>query len=327
MRGTIHLSVQSVHLKYELDFSRNITILKGDSATGKTTLVDMIQEYVQNGQDTGINLSCECPCRVIAGNNWKEQLKVIHGSLVFIDEGSRFVSSEDFAHTIRETDNYYVIITRESLGNLPYSVTEIYGIHSSGKYAHQEPEYHQMYRIYGDLDKLDCFDIRKLITEDSNSGYEFFDGASKSENIECVSAQGAGNIFGLLQENINNNTIVIADGAAFGSQMERVYQLVLRNQNIRLYLPESFEWLILSSGIIDDNELKSILNDPSEHIESSDYFSWERFFTQLLTDKTKDSYLKYSKSKLNPVYLQGKICEQIVAALPEALQAAFKDNI
>ena len=79
-----------------------------------------------------------------------EQLRAVHSSLVFIDEGNRFTASEDFARAIRGTDNYYVIVTRESLPNLPYSVTEIYGIHSSGKYAYPEPVYHQMYRIYGE---------------------------------------------------------------------------------------------------------------------------------------------------------------------------------
>ena len=59
--------------------------------------------------------------------------------------------SEDFARAIRGTDNYYVLVTRESLDNLPYSVTEIYGIRSSGKYAYQKPVYHQLYRIYGNL--------------------------------------------------------------------------------------------------------------------------------------------------------------------------------
>ncbi len=163
MRGIIHLMVQSVHLKYEMDFYRNITILKGDSATGKTTLVDMIQEYILNGSDTGINLSCSCPCRVIAGNTWEEQLKTISGSLVFIDEGNKFVASEDFARVIRETDNYYIIVTRESLENLPYSVTEIYGIHSSGKYAYQKPVYHQLYRIYGNYNNLADDRIDKLL--------------------------------------------------------------------------------------------------------------------------------------------------------------------
>ena len=168
MKGKIHLMVQSTHLKYELDFIRNITILLGDSATGKTTLVEMIQEYVLNGSDTGIQLSCDVPCRVLEGNAWKEQLEHVHGSLVFIDEGNRFPASQQFAEAIRKTDNYYVIITRENLDNLPYSVTEIYGLRSSGKYNLQEPVYHEMYRIYTEMAVNPDVDNLTFITEKSN---------------------------------------------------------------------------------------------------------------------------------------------------------------
>jgi hypothetical protein len=326
MRGTIHLIVQSAHLKYEMDFLRNITILKGDSATGKTTLVDMIQEYNLNGSDTGINLSCVCPCRVIAGNTWIEQLRDIHGSLIFIDEGSRFVSSEDFARTIHGTDNYYVIVTRESLSNLPYSVTEIYGIHSSGKYAFQEPVYHQMYRIYGDYQQMKETTGTKLLVEDSNAGYQFFSALSEKKGIECITAQGAGNIFEMLQtDDKKNGVTVIADGAAFGSQMEKVYQLLLRNAGIQLYLPESFEWIILSSGVLNDKEVKSILENPADYIDSQEYFSWENYFTHLLVERTTDTYLKYSKTRLNPVFLQGQICDKIVAALPDLLKTRLTE--
>ena len=105
MRGRHSLIVQSAHLKYEMEFSRNITIIQGDSATGKTTLVEMIEEYLLNGSDTGITLSCDQPCRVIAGNTWKEQLSTINDSIVFVDEGNRFISSEEFAVAVRKTNN------------------------------------------------------------------------------------------------------------------------------------------------------------------------------------------------------------------------------
>ena len=321
MHGVVHLTVQSARLKYELDFIRNITILKGKSATGKTSLVDMIREYELNGADTGINLGCSCPCRVLEGVAWMEQLERIHNSLVFIDEGNRFVASEDFARRVRGSDNYYVIITRESLSNLPYSVTEIYGIRSTGKYAFQEPVYHQMYRIYGDYRVINIHKPDVLLTEDSNAGFDFFTGISSSINIKCISAHGAGNIFSILQEaDESKNITVIADGAAFGPQMEKVYQVLMRKTGISLYLPESFEWLILSSGVLRDSEVQNILENPADHIRSEDYFSWERYFTQLLVSKTADSYLKYSKEALNPAFLQGKICSQIVAALPEMLR-------
>ena len=42
MKGIHHIIVSNGNSKYEFDIKRNITILKGDSATGKTTLIEMI---------------------------------------------------------------------------------------------------------------------------------------------------------------------------------------------------------------------------------------------------------------------------------------------
>ena len=46
-------------------------------------------------------------------------------SIVFIDEGNDFVMGDTFAAAIQKTDNYYVIVTRERIPSLPYSVEEI----------------------------------------------------------------------------------------------------------------------------------------------------------------------------------------------------------
>ena len=88
--------------------------------------------------------------------------------------------------------------------------------------------------------------------------------------------------------------------------MDALYKTALKNSNIKLYLPESFEWIILSSGLLEDKEVKAILEAPENYIESQTYFSWERFFTKLLVDKTEGTYLKYQKSKLNTAYLHEK---------------------
>lgn len=119
---------------------------------------------------------------------------------------------------------------------------------------------------------------------------------------------------------------VIADGAAFGPQMEKIYQLVQRRTDICLYLPESFEWIILASDILDDSEVRAVLRHPSDFIESREYFSWERFFTSLLVMKSSDTWLKYAKSKLNPVYLKGKYREEILSVLPPTLQNELREG-
>ena len=110
--------------------------------------------------------------------------------------------------------------------------------------------------------------------------------------------------FKMLSDRAGENVLVVADGAAFGSQMERIMQLLALQPDSHIYLPESFEWLILRSGLLEDAEVDEILKSPENYVESQQYFSWERYFTAVLMQKTADSYLKYTKSKLNPVYLQ-----------------------
>ena len=147
MKGIHHIIVSNGNLKYEFDIKRNITILKGDSATGKTTLIEMIQEYLIDGPDSGVNFSCDTERRVLTGNLWKEQISNNQDAILFIDEGNRFIESQEFAEMVKKSGNYYVIVTRENLEVLPISVDEIYGIKSSGKYGSLEPVYHEFYKI------------------------------------------------------------------------------------------------------------------------------------------------------------------------------------
>ena len=137
----------------------------------------------------------------------------------------------------------------------------------------------------------------------------------KSGRIICISAQGKSNIFADAVNHLNEKILVIADGAAFGAEMEKLVRLMKEHPNITLYLPESFEWIILKSGVIEDSNIAEILEHPEDYIESKDFFSWERYFTALLIQKTQDGYLKYSKRQLNSAYLQEKISDKILFAM------------
>ena len=314
MKGSYHVIVQNRSLKYEFDIRRNLTIIQGNSASGKTTLVEMIRESHLD-TNSGVTISCECPCRVIEGDLWKEQITYIKDSIIFIDEGASFVESEEFAILVKGSSNYFVIVTRENLEMLPISVEEVYGIKSSGKYGSLQPVYHEMYRLY-DINAEEDILINpsQILVEDSNSGYEFFNAVAEKNGLICRSAQGKSNIFTcLLEAEKEAEILIIADGAAFASQMNRLAYLMEKNKKIHLYLPESFEWLLLSSEIIQDGEVRDILNNPSDYIDSSNYFSWERFFTALLIEKTQGSYLQYSKAKLNNNYLQKGIQDKVLA--------------
>ncbi len=124
MKGSYHIIVQNKRIRYEFDIRRNITIIRGDSATGKTTLFDMITLAAKNGDSSGVMIQCEKQCRTLDGPDWKLVLPALHDCIIFFDESSHFLKTTEFAGMAKQSDNYFVIITRENLPNLPYSISE-----------------------------------------------------------------------------------------------------------------------------------------------------------------------------------------------------------
>lgn len=315
MKGVQHIEVSNRDAKFEFDLYRNITIINGDSGTGKTTLFNMIVDYTRNKENSGVNLSCDKKCIALlsTNNDWISNIKKIKDSIVFIDEGSRFITSREFAKTIKKTDNYYVLFTREEIHELPYSVEEIYEIKSSKKYHTLVKRYKEKsshYYINGAYKKESKIEV--VFVEDQKSGYEFYNEYFKNMNIKCVSTKANSYIFKYLCDNLNKNLLIVADGAAFGSQMNKIELLIANRKNIFLCLPESFEWLILKSGLINKKAITNILNNPSNYIDSNRYFSWEEFFTDCLCNESKNGVFEYSKKRLNRNYLIKKNSNKIL---------------
>ena len=150
MIGKHHVNIETSGLKYSFAIRRNITIIQGDSATGKTTLIELLADYKRLGPGQGINVSSDVPVYVYTGDgkNWEYDLDGVSKSLVFIDEDYSFIFTKEFAKYLADSDNYYVFITRKPLYELPYSTQEIYGIRTSGKYHFPEQVYNEFYPIY-----------------------------------------------------------------------------------------------------------------------------------------------------------------------------------
>jgi len=76
MKGSYRVVVSNRKVRYDFIIRRNITIIKGDSATGKTTLVELIREHYESGENSGVDLKCDRPCRELAGRDWKTLLEL-----------------------------------------------------------------------------------------------------------------------------------------------------------------------------------------------------------------------------------------------------------
>ena len=144
--------------------------------------------------------------------------------------------------------------------------------------------------------------VEKIITEDTNSGYQFFCEIARNNGLTCQAAAGKSNVSAAIMD-FMEPVLVIADGAAFGPEMERMVELMKIRDDIFLYLPESFEWLILQSGLVAEEGLAELLAKPYDYIDSEKYFSWEQFFTHVLQNATQGTVYQYTKSRLKPVYL------------------------
>lgn len=295
MIGKYDIEVVTRKVDYQLTVERNITILRGNSATGKSTLYRAIKQFENDGRASGIKLTCDRPCVILEGKNWENDLKEIKQSIVFVDEGAKFINTEEFATAIKKSDNYYVLITRQDLGNLPYSIHEIYELDTNRIGNRMFCKQQQIYKINNIAQNAI---ISKIVTEDSKTGYEFYNEYAKTHNIQCEHADGKTNVSKkIVNKNNSQTTLIIVDGAAYGSEMNNTMILINSIPGYILFTPESFEWLLLNSNILNEPYITEVLKAPYNYIESSEFFSWEKYFTDLLNKATKESnIMPYNKS-------------------------------
>lgn len=206
MKGTHTVIVERAKVKYTLTFKRNISFIRGNSGTGKTTLISMIRDYNDRGQENGVTLSCDVPCETLSGRRWERELSIIEDSIVFLDEGNEFIYSKDFAKAVNGSSNYFVLISRRDANELPYSVDEILKlVNTTSKtingrksdrrfYSVTKPLYdHTASMLYQDLNV--GFEVPDAaIVEDSKSGYQFYSALCNRLGISCYTATGVANL-------------------------------------------------------------------------------------------------------------------------------------
>lgn len=313
MVGSYKVRVKNNRNEYSFVIKRNITLLCGDSGKGKTTLYEMIEEYNRFGKQSGVSVSCDREIVALSGSDWQSKIEDLKQSIIVIDEDSEFIRSKEFAQCVKGSDNYFLLITRNYLPQLPYSVDEIYKL-EGGKNKRFVNVYKAINDMYHDPQKKYLpFQPEVIITEDSKSGFQFFKNIADELGIECISAGGKADIYKKIEAYRNKKVVVIADGAAFGAEMGEI--VLLQNMNplkLGIFLPESFEWLILKSDVIREISAVEELKKPEDYADSKKYMSWEQFFTDLLENNTKDTkYMSYKKDKLKPYYLKSEVIQKV----------------
>ena len=318
MVGKFDIEVYNNKAHYFLTIKRNITILQGDSASGKSELIRLIGEHEANGNSSGITVKCDKKCTVLTNVDWELRLSSLKQSIIFIDETAAFLKDKKFAEMVRGADNYFVIVSRDDLVQLPYSVEEIYGLKNvsdSSKYKAYKKVYNEMYKLYNLMDINDKVGADQVITEDSNSGYECY---KEIFGKMCVPAGGKSRIYECIRKSDKESTLAIVDGAAFGADVGKVMRyLSMSDKKCVIFAPESFEYLLLKADILDIP--KTVLEETYNYADSKKYMSWEEYYTDYLVQNSRGTVFKYAKAKLNENYKAPKIIEKIKGAMPEQI--------
>lgn len=317
MKGKHIISITSRKAVYNLELERKISVLKGNSGTGKSSVIRLISEYLEYGKQSGVKLLSDSNVSLSVLTNtsdWSEILMYVHDTILFIDEDVRYLYNENFQRELWAADCYAVIVSRSGrFTALPYSIFGIYELVTEKKGTNTSTS---MYSLYAEKHDRGEFDL--VLTEDSNSGYEM--AVFTFENAEVVSAGGNALINTSLRElsRTYDNICVNIDGAAYGAFIEPTLKLAETRGNIRISAPESFEYVLLNF-----NEIKKhISSDQGEltktydYCDSSEYGSWEQYYEELLKQVTTEHFgFTYSKRKLNRWFLNSNCVEQYVDML------------
>ncbi len=174
MKGVHWFKIGNNHVQFNIRLKRKVTIIKGDSGTGKTTLVDFIRQYLESqvsGDDSGLSFSTNINRIIILNKgdiDWQIKVRNASGALLVADEGVRYLFSRAFSGIFNNIDCYLLCVTRENtkLGCLNYAISDIYGLTTKRNGEIYQTELYNLYK-----DNVEDFKADEVITEDSGSGY------------------------------------------------------------------------------------------------------------------------------------------------------------
>jgi predicted ATPase len=123
MDGEHSILIDTGKVKFNLTLDWNITVIIGDSATGKTYLCDTVHNYVKFGRSSGINVITDVKLDVGA-NTFEDAIRQLRNSsntIIFYDSDIKYVMKSEFVEAVRDSSNYVVIMCREVMDDLLYS--------------------------------------------------------------------------------------------------------------------------------------------------------------------------------------------------------------
>lgn len=122
-------------VSYEIEILDKYTLIIGDSGTGKTYFTDLVNAL----KDDVVMLQSPLRVHLIPAEAEPSVLQKYHGSILVMDEYCELLRHPKIGELVKQSDNYFVIISRQNFSWLPVSVDSTYVLSNSGKYHKAVP--------------------------------------------------------------------------------------------------------------------------------------------------------------------------------------------
>lgn len=320
-RYEIILTERNHNLTYRLVLDRQVTILKGNSGTGKSTLYNLALKLRKTkGADNSLHCNLLDKLTFLEAEDWDEQIKKRHNRIFLVDEfESRTVASKAFAEAVTHSDNYFLIISRSGcLNYLTYSVNSVYELQATKTGKETIDSFVSRYVNTSQSIKPDY-----VVTEDEKAGYQMY---ANILNCPVVSAKGKDKVFDTVKPLLDsgNTVFVIADGAAFGAGITRLFPM-FSGKDLFVFTPECFEWLVLTYS-----KFKHLLDEgfyePWNYCDTKKYISYEPYYYDILKRLCAGLNMKYDKSNLPSGLNSASMQSHIKSCLSDLDRSCFKEG-
>ena len=213
----MYLNISNFNLK----FDKPISIVIGDSSTGKTTILEDINRDIDFETDAS---------EVIIQMTSTTLNSCPSGALILLDESDRFYN-KNFQYLLQNTrsDLNVVIFGRKRIKELPIPTTAVYKLITVKGITKNIP--------YCDSELINIGKFKTLITEDSMSGYHFFSKCFSN----CRSSYGNSGVI----KNLSQEEIVLFDSLGFGGYLTDLLDEVKKNPKLLYVAYRSFEAFLL----------------------------------------------------------------------------------
>lgn len=279
IRILVSLKIQKKIYRYDLTLQRRVTVVVGNSATGKSTLVKALAGALDRNHKTEISVTL---------NGEEIQYSVGKEPPADPNVPVLMVFDEYDAEKLRELQNrskydpylydrnIWVLYMSRSAKSIPVicSVPSFVYFYTEGNTTYARSHYSTLTNSCTYMD---------VITEDRGLGLELYKRLARS----AITSGGNTGFRKYLKRDALVQALYVSDGANSGRHFFELYRLAM-SRKIDLIYPECFEWVILSTPMFQQlPEIQEELSRANIDANKPSYVSWESYYTEMLNKAFK----------------------------------------